>query len=60
MVKGLGVEILVDARIGGRLQGALLPVFGNIVWRILCEGWIVLFVIHEKLADIDTNTRRRR
>jgi hypothetical protein len=60
MAKGLGVEIPVDARIGGKLQGVLLMVFGNIVWRILCEGWIVLFVIHEKLGDIDTNTRRWR
>ena len=56
--KGLGVEIPVDARIPAKLQGVFLLIFGNLFWRIICEGWIVLFVIHEKLANIDSNTKR--
>ena len=27
--------------------------FGNLVWRIVCELWIVLFNIHARLASID-------
>jgi hypothetical protein len=60
MAKGLGFDIPVVARIPEKVQGAFLLVLGNLVWRILCEGWIVLFVIHEKLADIESNTRRWR
>ena len=60
MAKGLGFDIPVVARIPEKVQGAFLLVLGNLVWRILCEGWIVLFVIHEKLADIESSTRRWR
>ena len=56
--QGLGVEIPVDARIPAKLQGVLLLVLGNLFWRIICEGWIVLFVIHEKLTNIEANTKR--
>ena len=56
--KGLGVEIPVDARIPVKLQGVFLLILGNLFWRIICEGWIVLFVIHEKLANIEANKKR--
>jgi hypothetical protein len=31
-------------------------VIGNLVWRILCEGAILLFSLHELLVSIDTRT----
>ncbi len=32
--------------------GVALLIFGNIVWRVLCELWVVLFGIHSELASI--------
>jgi hypothetical protein len=31
-------------------------VIGNLVWRIMCEGAILLFSLHELLVGIDTRT----
>ena len=33
-------------------------IVGNLVWRVLCEIWIVLFNIHNLLGSIETETRR--
>lgn len=35
------------------LIGIGLLVFGNIAWRLLCEGWAVLFSIHDRLLAIE-------
>lgn len=32
--------------------GVGLLIFGNIVWRVFCELWVVLFGIHSELASI--------
>jgi hypothetical protein len=32
--------------------GVSTVVFGNIVWRVFCELWVVLFDIHSELASI--------
>jgi len=32
--------------------GAALVVVGNIVWRVLCELWVVLFGIHSELVSV--------
>jgi hypothetical protein len=33
--------------------GAAILVFGNLIWRIVCEASIIFFRIHESLASID-------
>jgi hypothetical protein len=37
--------------------GAGLTIVGNLVWRVLCEIWIVLFNIHNLLGSIERETR---
>lgn len=37
--------------------GAGLAILGNLVWRVLCEIWIVLFNIHNLLGSIERETR---
>ena len=37
--------------------GAGLAIVGNLVWRVLCEIWIVLFNIHNLLGSIERETR---
>ena len=32
-------------------------IIGNLVWRVLCEFWIVLFNIHNMLGSIESETR---
>ena len=34
----------------------LILVFGNLVWRLICEAWILFFRIHETLVAIEHNT----
>jgi hypothetical protein len=38
--------------LGAIVLGAIGLVFGNLLWRLLCEGWILLFSMHELLASI--------
>lgn len=40
-----------------RIVGAVLLILGNLVWRIICEGWILFFRMHESLVEIQTNTQ---
>jgi len=42
------------SRPGTTVMGALaLIVFGNILWRLLCETGILAFSIHEVLVSLD-------
>jgi len=34
------------------LIGIAIIILGNLIWRILCEGWILLFSVHEQLVNI--------
>lgn len=34
------------------IGGIALIIFGNIFWRIICEGWIIIFSLHETTASI--------
>ena len=34
----------------------LLLTFGNLLWRLICEAWILFFRIHESLVSIEHNT----
>ena len=40
------------------LYALLLLIFGNVFWRMFCEGAIILFSIHENLVQINHNTRQ--
>jgi len=44
--------IVASQPLGAVVLGAIALVFGNLLWRLLCEGWILLFSIHELLAAI--------
>jgi hypothetical protein len=33
-------------------MGVALVVVGNIVWRVFCELWVVLFGIHAELVSV--------
>jgi hypothetical protein len=33
--------------------GLVLLTFGNLFWRLACEGWILLFSLHEMMASIE-------
>ena len=60
---GLGAEKL---NIFGRqtpfnkqiLIGIAIVVFGNLVWRFLCESWILLFRIRDILGSIERQLKR--
>jgi len=49
--------IVVGQPAGVIVLGAVVIVFGNLLWRLLCEGWILLFSIHELLARIAHSDR---
>lgn len=42
----------------GFFGGLLIIVIGNVMWRLWCEFFIVLFRINASLNKIDDNTRR--
>jgi hypothetical protein len=53
---GLGLyEANISRQIGWRYVaiGAGTVIVGNLLWRIVCELWTVLFNIHARLASID-------
>lgn len=37
-----------------RLGGIAVLLIGNLVWRLMCEGAILLFSLHELLVSLDT------
>ena len=41
-----------------KLYGFALLIFGNLFWRLICEGWILFFSIHESLVSIENNTKK--
>jgi hypothetical protein len=45
----------IDRALGWRYVaiGASALIIGNLVWRVFCEIWIVLFNIHDRLVSID-------
>ena len=65
-----GIALAVWA--GMRLQSGALPtrigeyyiaagvgalIVGNLVWRVFCENWILLFNMHRLLASIERNAK---
>jgi hypothetical protein len=43
----------------GYLNGLLILVVGNVLWRVFCEWLILFFSMHERLASIERELRRR-
>jgi len=43
----------------GILLGLGIIVIGNLLWRIACEGWVILFNIHDLLGSIEKNLTKR-
>lgn len=58
-------DATIDRALGWRYvaTGVALLVIGNIVWRVFCELWVVLFGIHSELLStryaLNLNTLRR-
>jgi len=65
-----GIALAVWA--GMRLQSGALPtrigeyyiaagvgalIVGNLVWRVFCENWVLLFNMHRLLASIERNAK---
>jgi len=50
-----GIEVSYNEQI---LIGIGLIVFGNLLWRLLCEAWILLFGIHDTLGSIERHLKR--
>ena len=38
--------------------GIVALTLGNLAWRLVCEGIIVMFSIHDRLAAIEKNTAK--
>ncbi|MDF0649840.1 MAG: hypothetical protein CV081_09030 [Nitrospira sp. LK265] len=56
----LSPEALNEYEVGPmltRLGGIVVLLAGNLVWRMMCEGAILLFSLHELLVSIDTRTK---
>lgn len=47
-------DATIDRVLGWRYValGAALLIVGNIVWRVACELWVVLFGIHDELVSM--------
>jgi hypothetical protein len=43
-----------------QLVGIIIIVLGNILWRVICEGMILFYSIHDILASMEREQRRRR
>jgi hypothetical protein len=48
-------EASIERQLGWRYVaiGAGAVILGNLLWRILCELWIVLFNMHARLVSLD-------
>ena len=47
-------DAVIDRSLGWRYValGAAMLIAGNIVWRMVCELWVVLFGIHDELVSM--------
>jgi len=46
------IAMFTNSTIMGVLGGILVLTFGNVFWRLGCEGTIIIFSIHELLHKI--------
>lgn len=54
-IGGIALPFIKDDLI---LPGIGALILGNLFWRIICEGWILLFSIHDILGSIESNTKK--
>ncbi len=49
----------IDRALGWRYVsiGVSALILGNLIWRVFCEIWVVLFNIHDRLASVDEGLR---
>lgn len=47
-------DATIDRMLGWRYValGAAILIVGNIIWRVACELWVVLFGIHDELVSL--------
>ena len=41
------------------LRGIAVIVFSNLLWRLICEWWILLFSIYDILGSIEKELKRK-
>jgi len=66
LLKFLYIIVAVGITIGGAItllrggvwQGLIAIVIGNLIWRVVCELWILLFSIHKTLVSIEENLKK--
>lgn len=44
---------------GNVLLGLGIIIIGNLLWRVVCEGWIVLFSIHDILGSVERSLKEK-
>jgi hypothetical protein len=49
---GAGLFFLSRNNNQGFLKGIGLLIIGNLLWRLICEGFILAFSIHDRLVEI--------
>lgn len=60
-----GIVMIVqgtERQYGSREQiliGISVILLGNLLWRIVCEGWILLFSVHDILGSIERELKRK-
>jgi hypothetical protein len=53
LVGGLGAMAYSPvAGMIGTLGGAILLVFGAVMWRVTCELWVLMFKIHDRIGEV--------
>lgn len=57
-IGGLGGILSGDDE--GTIWGLLALTIGNLLWRLICEGWILLFSIHDILGSIEGQLKNRQ
>jgi hypothetical protein len=48
-----GVPLLLAQPAGAIASGLLVLIPGNLIWRLICEAWILVFSMHEMMASIE-------
>ncbi len=55
----IGFGMIVYAEPAAMWMGPAVIVLGNLLWRIFCEGLILLFSMHDILGSIDKELKRK-
>jgi hypothetical protein len=64
-VSTAGIYIITQAAISKSgsseefIMGSAILILGNLIWRIICEVWILLFNIHDVLCSMNETSIKR-